>query len=167
MIEIREATVEDIPAIVHVHVNVDWDTYFPLFGAAAYRLTAAESGDRWRRALEGGGLLLVACGRGAIVGLGHACADRIDALYILPAYHRQGIGKAMFARLLRFLRERGVSEARFDVVAVNAAAIAFYRAQGAREVGRCVNRDPRGDTEDLIFAVPTAKQGGQTPRGNV
>ena len=28
------------------------------------------------------------------------------------------------------LTERGIAEARFDVVAVNAAAIAFYRAQG-------------------------------------
>jgi hypothetical protein len=73
----------------------------------------------------------------------------------------------MLARLLHFLHERGVAEARFDVVAVNAAAIAFYEAQGARAVGRCVNLDPRGDTEDLIFAVPTAKQGGQTPRDNV
>jgi ribosomal protein S18 acetylase RimI-like enzyme len=96
------------------------------------------------------------------VGLGHACGERIDALYILPAYHRRGIGKAMLGRLLQFLRERGVSEARFDVVAVNAPAIAFYEAQGARAVGRCVDRDPRGDTEDLIFAVTTA-QGGRRP----
>ena len=69
----------------------------------------------------------------------------------------------MLAQLLQFLNGRGVSQARFDVVAVNAAAIAFYEAQGARPVGRRVNRDPRGDTEDLIFAVPTAKQWGQTP----
>ena len=69
----------------------------------------------------------------------------------------------MFWRLLRFLQERGISEAQVDVVTVNANAIAFYRAQGARQVGRRINRDPRGDTEDLIFAIPTAKQGGQTP----
>ena len=77
----------------------------------------------------------------------------------LTAYHRQGIGKAMLARLLQALHERGIREARFDVVAVNAQAIAFYVAQGARPVGRCTNRDPRGDTEDLIFAIATAKAG--------
>jgi ribosomal protein S18 acetylase RimI-like enzyme len=157
MIGIREATVDDVPAIARVHVTADWETYAPLFGADAYMLTIAESQDRWRRALEGGGLLLAACDQDAIVGLGHACGDRIAALYLLPAYHRRGIGKAMFARLLDFLGGRGVSEVRFDVAAINAAAIAFYEAQGARRVGRCVNRDPRGDTEDLIFAVPTAQ----------
>ena len=159
MIGIREATAEDIPAIARVHVRSDWETYAPLFGAEAYRLTVAESEERWRRALQGGGLLLVATDGGAIVGLGHACAEHIDALYLRSAYHRRGIGRAMFRRLLQFLRDRGVSEARFDVVAVNAAAIAFYTAQGARPVGRRINRDPRGDTEDLIFAVPTAKAG--------
>jgi hypothetical protein len=65
----------------------------------------------------------------------------------------------MFARLLQFSNGRGILEARLDVVAVNDTAIAFYAAQGAYPVGRCVDRDPRGDTEDLIFAVPTA-QGG-------
>jgi len=159
MIEIREATIDDIPGIAAAHVMTDWETYAPLFGAEACKLTIAESEDRWRRALGGGGLLLVAEDRGTIVGLGHACADRIDALYLQAAYHRRGIGKGMLWVLLQFLRDRGVSEARFDVVAVNAAAIAFYAAQGARPVGRRINRDPRGDTEDLIFAVPTAKAG--------
>ena len=67
--------------------------------------------------------------------------------------------KAMLARLLQVLQQRGIAEARLDVVAVNADAIAFYEAQGARAVGRCTNRDPRGDTEDLIFAIPTAQVG--------
>jgi GNAT superfamily N-acetyltransferase len=167
MIEIHKATAEDIPAMAQVHVKADWDTYAPLFGAEAYRLESSESEQRWRRALEGDGLLLVATDRGSIVGLGHAVPDRVDALYLLSAYHRRGIGKAMFSWLLQFLNERGVPEAQIDVVTVNANAIAFYTAQGARRVGRRVNGDPRGDTEDLIFAVPTAKQGGQTPRGKL
>lgn len=157
MVEIRQATSEDIPAIAQVHVKSDWDTYAPLFGAEAYMLTIAESEDRWRRALESGGMLLVATDENSIVGLGHACADRIDALYLLSTCRRRGIGKAIFWRLLQILKERGVAEAQVDVVTVNANAIAFYRAQGAREVGRRLNRDARGDTEALIFAVPTAK----------
>jgi ribosomal protein S18 acetylase RimI-like enzyme len=111
MIEIRAATAEDIPAIAQVHVKADWDTYAPLFGAEAYRLGIAESEQRWHRALRDGGLLLVATARGVVVGLAHAVAGRIDALYILSAYHRQGIGKAMLSRLLHFLHERGIAEA--------------------------------------------------------
>jgi GNAT superfamily N-acetyltransferase len=160
MIEIRGATLEDVPGIARVHAQADWETYAPLFGAHAYRLDVAECEQRWRRALRDGGVLLVATDRGVMVGLGHAYADRIGALYLLAAYRRRRIGKAVLGRLLQALHERGVVEARFDVVAVNAAAIAFYRAQGARQVGRCTNTDPRGDTEDLIFAIATAKAGG-------
>ena len=149
-----------MPGIARVHAQADWETYAPLFGAHAYRLDVAECEQRWRRALRDGGVLLVATDRGVIVGLGHAYADRIGALYLLAAYRRRRIGKAVLGRLLQALHERGVVEARFDVVALNAAAIAFYRAQGARQVGRCTNTDPRGDTEDLIFAIATAKAGG-------
>jgi GNAT superfamily N-acetyltransferase len=156
MVEIRKATVDDVPCVARVHVKADWDTYAPLLGSQAYRLEVGESEQRWRRALAGGGLPLVATDGGAIVGLGHACADRIDALYLLPTYHRRGIGKAMLSQLLRFLNENGIWEARLDVVAINANAIAFYRAQGARSVGRRTNSDARGDTEDLIFAIATA-----------
>jgi ribosomal protein S18 acetylase RimI-like enzyme len=159
MIEIRRATLEDVPNIARVHAEADWETYAPLFGARAYALDVAECEQRWRRALRDGGVLLVATAGRVIVGLGHAYADRIGALYLLAAYRRQGIGKAMLSRLLQALCKQGTAEARFDVVAVNAAAIAFYRAQGARPMGRCTNRDPRGDTEDLIFAIPTAKAG--------
>src|SRR5262245_35779220 len=120
MIEIRRATWADVPEMARVHVQADWDTYAPLFGAQAYRLDIAESVRRWRQALENGGTLLVPTDRGVIVGLGHAHADRIDALYLLSAYHRRGIGKAMLAQLLRALHDRGVAEARLDVVAVNA-----------------------------------------------
>ena len=156
MIEIRQATAADIPAIARVHVQSDWDTYAVLLGAKAYRLEIAESERRWRRALQPGGLLLVATDGGCIVGLGHACADRIDALYLAKSHQRRGIGKAMLTRLLRALHVRGITEAHLDVVAVNAQAIAFYRAQGARPVGRRINEDPRGQTDDLMMAIPTA-----------
>ena len=156
MIEIREATRADVPEIARVHVMADWDTYAPLFGAGAHALDIGDCEHRWWQALRDGGLLLLATDAGAIVGLGHAYADRIDALYLLAAYHRRGIGKAMLARMLQALHRCGIAEARFDVVAVNARAIAFYVAQGARPVGRCINTDPRGDTEDLIFAIATA-----------
>ena len=160
MIEIRSATLEDVPDIARVHAKADWETYAPLFGAQAYALEVAECERRWRQVLREEGVLLVATDGGRIIGLGHAYADRIGALYLLAAYRRRQIGKALLARLLQALHARGIAEARFDVVASNAAAIDFYRAQGARPVGRCTNRDPRGDTEDLIFAIATAKAGG-------
>ena len=161
MIEIREAAPDDIPAIAWVHVQADWDTYSALFGVQAYALELGESEGRWRRALEEGDILLVASDGAGIIGLGHARGDRIGALYLLRAYQRRGIGRALLMRLLAVLNQRGVAEARFDVVALNENAIRFYRALGAYPVGRRINRDPRGDTEDLVFAIPTAPTSDQ------
>jgi len=155
MIEIREAVLDDVSAIVRVHVQADWDTYSALFGSQAYALEPEESELRWRRALGDGDILLVAIDGIEIVGLGHARENRIDALYLLRSHQRRGIGRALLARLLAALKELGVAEARFDVVAINDKAIAFYRAHGAYPVVRTVNRDARGDTEDLIFAIST------------
>lgn len=165
-IEIRKATVEDLPVLARAHVRADWETYAPLFGPTAYRLQIAESEQRWQRALQGDGLLLIATDRRAIVGLGYAAEDRIGALYLLLGYHRRGVGKAILSRLLQFLHERGIAEAQLDVVAVNAKAIAFYSAQGARQVGRRVDTNPRGGTENLIFVVPTAKADGDRSRSS-
>ena len=156
MIQIREAVHGDIPAIARVHVQADWDTYSALFGSQANVLEPVESELRWQRALCEGDILLVACDGIEIVGLGHGCGDRIGALYLLRSHQRRGIGKSLMARLLAGLRKLGVTEARFDVVAINENAIGFYGTLGAYPVGRCINRDVRGDTEDLAFAIPTA-----------
>jgi GNAT superfamily N-acetyltransferase len=159
MIQIREAALDDIPAIARVHVQADWDTYSGLFGSHAWALEPGESECRWRRALRDGDVLLVASDGDGIIGLGHARGDRIGALYLLRSYQRRGIGRALLTRLLAALNKRGVGEARFDVVAINVNAIRFYRAVGAYPIGRCINRDPRGDTEDLVFVIPTATAG--------
>ena len=131
MIRIREAALDDVPAIARVHVQADWDTYSALLGSQARALDLGENEDRWRRALRDGDILLVASDGDAIVGLGHAGRDRIGALYLLRPYQRRGIGRALLTRLLAALNKRGIGIARFDVVAVNVNAISFYRALGA------------------------------------
>src|SRR5262245_56142841 len=116
MIEIREATLKDVPDIARIHAQADWETYAPLFGAQAYALDIAACEERWKQAVREGGVLLVATDRDAIVGLGHAHGNRIGALYLLASHRRRGLGKALLARLLRALHDQGVSAAQFDVV---------------------------------------------------
>jgi ribosomal protein S18 acetylase RimI-like enzyme len=161
MIEIRAANLEDVSAIARVHAKADWETYAPLFGEQTYALDIPECEQRWRKALAADEQLLVATDAGAIVGFGHAGGNRVGALYLLSAYRRRGVGKRLLAQLLRGMLECGVAEAQFDVVAANAAAIAFYRAQGARRIGQVTHRDPRGDTEDLVFAIATGPRVGK------
>jgi GNAT superfamily N-acetyltransferase len=160
MIHIRQAILHDVPAIARVHVRADWDTYSALFGSQAYALEADESELRWRGALRRGDILLVAIDGVEIVGFGHARGNRIGALYLLRSHQRCGLGKALLSGLLASLKKVGVLEARFEVVAANENAIAFYRAHGAYPVGRCIKRDSRGDTEDLIFAISTVSVDG-------
>ena len=145
----------DVLAIAQVHVQTDWDTFSALFGSRAYKLEAGESELRWRRALSDSDILLVASDGVKIVGFGHARGNRIGALYVLRSHQRRGIGRQLFKSLLATLRELGIAEARFDVVAINDNAVAFYRAHGACPIDRSINRDARGDTEDLVFAVST------------
>jgi len=159
MIEIREATYDDIPAIARVHVQADWETYSALFGSEAYKINSDESEERWRRALQEGDTLLVANDGSEIVGLGHAGKNDICALYLLRPYQRRGIGKTLLLRLLTALNERGVAEARVDVVPANLSAIRFYKSLGAYPVGRRINPSPGGAAEELVFAIPTVPVG--------
>src|SRR5215467_13620425 len=111
-IQIREAVLDDVPAIARVHVQSDWHTYSPLFGSEAYALQPGDTELRWRRALHNGDALLVASDGGDIVGLGHAQGDRIGALYLLPSHQRKGTGSALLSGLLSVLNKRGIDEAR-------------------------------------------------------
>jgi ribosomal protein S18 acetylase RimI-like enzyme len=158
VIEIRKAKIDDVPALARVHVQADWDTYAPLFGCRAYALELIECELRWRRALYDNDTLLLASDGAEIVGLGHAKGARISALYLLRSHQRRGIGKAMLSALLEAMNQRGVVEARFDVVASNEGAIAFYRSCGAYPVGETIHRDRRGDTTDVVFAISTGKR---------
>lgn len=155
MVEIREATYDDVTAIARVHVQADWETYSALFGSEAYKVDLAESEHRWRHALQQGDTLLVANDGSEIVGLGHAGKHEIGALYLLRSYQRRGIGKALLLRLLTTLNERGVAEARFDVVPANLNAIRFYESLGAYQVERRINSSSRGAIEDIVFAIST------------
>src|SRR5262249_12644500 len=155
--QIRQAELDDVPKLARVHVQADWDTYAPLFGCQAYALEPSQSELRWRRALGDGDMVLVACDGPEIVGFGHARGARIGALYLLRSHQRRGIGKALLSALLAALNNRGVAEARFDVVASNENAIAFYLSCGAYRVGETINRDRRGDSTDVVFAISTSK----------
>jgi len=81
MIEIRDATVQDIAKLARVLVKADWDTYAALFGAEAYMLDVADSERRWRHALRSAD----ECDTWQrIVGFGHCYEDRIGALLPCP-----------------------------------------------------------------------------------
>ncbi len=162
-IEIRAAQPLETAAIAETHVRADAETYRPIFGDRFRSMSVSESAARWEGAFVAGDELLVAVDEGAIVGFVHASETWMSALYILASHHRRGIGARLLAELGARLAARGARRIGFQAVADNAGAIDFYRAMGARVVGR--RQEGLGDDawEDVVFtldvAAPSALRG--------
>jgi GNAT superfamily N-acetyltransferase len=153
--EIRQIREGEAAAVAHVHVQADAETYRPLFGAHFHAVPIDESLARWEAALAAGDVFLVAEDAGAIVGLAHAHDDWMSALYLLSSYHRRGLGMVLLGELCAAVQARGVTEIRFDCVATNANAIAFYESMGARRAGRKTEGEGDDAWEELLFALAT------------
>lgn len=65
----------------------------------------------------------------------HAGYGWISLLYLNGAYRGRGCGVQLLARAVRCYRELGRGAIRLHVAEENAAALAFYRRQGFRELG--------------------------------
>jgi GNAT superfamily N-acetyltransferase len=155
LVRIRPARADEAPDIAAAHVHADWETYAPIFGEKAVRREFAASLVRWRSALEAGDVLLVAEDGGRIVGFAHANDGWLSALYLIASHHRRGLGARLLAQTCERLRARGVNEIGFQAVAANTSAIAFYEAQGARQVGRKIEGEADETWEEVVFRLST------------
>ena len=57
----------------------------------------------------------------------------ISDLVVLPAYRRQGLGRALLSQAEAFAKEQGARALRINVLARNAGAWALYREAGFRD----------------------------------
>ena len=57
------------------------------------------------------------------------------SVYVDSEYHRQGIGSALYQKLLNMLREQGVYTAYAGITLPNEKSIGLHKAMGFREVG--------------------------------
>jgi ribosomal protein S18 acetylase RimI-like enzyme len=162
--EIRRATPDDAEAIAEAHLQSHLETYPPLVGIENYRPSdkMGKMGrlEQWTNALQGPGVAFVAVADGGVVvGFTHALGNRITTLYLLAAWQRRGIGRALLRRLLEDLEGRGFEKATFAVLAVNVRAIAFYESQGARRTGVVTVEEPDLpgiSYEDGLYEIPTS-----------
>ncbi|MGH6985949.1 MAG: GNAT family N-acetyltransferase [Caulobacteraceae bacterium] len=158
MIKIRRAGGEEAEAIALCHVEADWQTYAPIFGARAVKRELSASLARWEAALAAGDEIWVAQddGGAAILGFAHLHCDWMGALYLLEAWRRRGIGSALLSKVRRRAREQGFARIRFQVLEENRAAVAFYEARGARSTGKVmVSEEGKESWRDLVFEMPT------------
>ncbi len=157
---VREADIEDAPAVAGIHVRA-W--------LAAYRglmpdewlddVTVEQRTQSWSEILAGArdpGSTLV--GEEAGVGVVGFCSvslpcrdedagpgtAEISALYIEPSRWRAGVGRALLAEALARLRAAEWSEVTLWVLAGNSPARAFYERFGFAADGAEVEHVPSG-----------------------
>jgi phosphinothricin acetyltransferase len=58
------------------------------------------------------------------------------AVYVAPAFHRRGVGRALYAALLPALEERGFTWAMAGISIPNPASVALHESFGFAEAGR-------------------------------
>jgi GNAT superfamily N-acetyltransferase len=125
---IRAATVADATAIGEVHVRSWQAAYAGLIPADFLaRLSAESRAASWGRRIGDGGPVLVAEEDGVIAGFAAYGDDRLYALYLLPEYWGQGIGRALHDRVVEEMSGAG---AVLWVLSTNERAKAFYVRQG-------------------------------------
>jgi GNAT superfamily N-acetyltransferase len=60
---------------------------------------------------------------------------RVEDMDVLPAYRRQGIGRALLNAIKAFAEERGVKQVNLDTDDFREAAIALYEGEGYKKTG--------------------------------
>lgn len=165
MVDIRLARPEDAPAIARVHVAVWHATYRGVLPDEMIDQISVEQREAmWSDILTAyteTHPVLVAedfgigiCGFGNGGPLRGESVPGYDAefktLYLLPAYQRRGIGRAMLGRLAALLRERGHASAIVWVLATNPAC-GFYEAMGGVLCAERVAEDEGESVADLAY----------------
>jgi len=143
MIEYRDATVDDAPAIAGLFERSFVDTFGPLyrpedlaaflgrFSLAAWRRELDDPNLRFRLALSDG----IPAGFAKVGPVGLPVdpagpAAELRQLYLTSAFHGLGIAQALMDWVLGEARARGAGELFLSVWTGNARAKAFYRRYG-------------------------------------
>lgn len=169
MVEIRAARPEDARAIARIHVAVWQATYRGVLPDEVLdEISVDEREANWATILTTHGAthpaLVCEAPEIGICGFGNAgplrgaevpgYSGEFKTLYLLPAYQRRGLGRALLRRLAALLEERGHDAALAWVLAANPAC-GFYEALGGVI---CAERAEEidGDVvlEDLAYGFP-------------
>lgn len=154
MIKIRSMTPADIPEAKKMMLTVAAGIFEPDHPAAnfinRYGTALGDVDDYQNIYGPPGGIFLVATDDDAIIGSG--ALRRIDdttaelrRMWLLEAYHGQGIGYQLATQLIGFARTAGYRRIRLSTSAIQQRAIRFYERLGFYPIDRY------RDTDDEIF----------------
>jgi len=160
---IRAATPADAPEIARVHVQAWRESYRDMMPAATLEALSVERNARnWASILDHGekNIVLVAEIEAEVVGFGSACLARSEALgatgevtsiYLLDHVKRLGIGRELFASLMRALVARGHRSAGLWVLIDNHGTRRFYETLGGRTGASRIVAGSHGDLHEIAY----------------
>lgn len=137
---IRDATAEDAASMVAIYgpfvtdTAVSFELEAPSVEEFSQRILAAQSRWAW----------LVAESGGAAIGYAYASSFRPRAAYqwsvettayLAPSCRGQGVGRALYERLLGILAGKGYCTAYAGITLPNEASVRFHQAMGFSAVG--------------------------------
>jgi len=127
--EFRKAAKEDIPdliklcreTIVEVYGQIlPWEKLEPWVEGD---MVEEEVNKQWQN-------MIVAEKAGEVVGVAARSDDKIDLLWVHPAYHRRGIGSALLDVVETEIKKSGCDLATLECFSYNYCAMGFYQAKG-------------------------------------
>ena len=139
-IEYRIARAEDAPAIADIYAPYVRDTII------SFETDAPDESEIQARMARIGAQYpwLVATSDGRVTGYAYACEHRarlayrwsVDVAVYLPAgHHGKGIGRALYTRLFRLLREQGYVNAFAGITLPNEASVGVHEKMGFVPIG--------------------------------
>jgi putative acetyltransferase len=145
MITIRPIREEDIPAAKRVILSVAYNIFGfdgTLEDNLRHFLAAGklkDMDDLQANYFKAVGTFLVALNGEQVIGSG--ALRRLDAetaelkrMWLLEAYHGQGIGYRLITNLIEFARDKGYTRIRLQTSPLQVRALAFYRMVGFYEI---------------------------------
>lgn len=141
---LREATPDDLPRLAQLHVDTYNETHVEPFGSGP---TYAVREWQWRQKLHETDVttfaLVLETPDGQLVGFayvhptsGGEFAARLNKIYLLRRYQRQGLGRAMMKVAVARLVANGLASMVLFTETDNEPACSFYESLGAeRQVG--------------------------------
>lgn len=152
-VEIRPAGLADARRLAILYAAAHAETYAPIFGAAYLPLDAVETEIACARFFKTGDVVLLARHDGADAGFLYLAAGHLELLYLLQAYQRLGIGRALMQQALGAAARQGRAEITFNVLPANTDAIRFYEGLGAERIGSVICQHETGPFEDWVFRL--------------
>ncbi len=155
MMHIRKATIDDAPASFAVRraaILAQCGDHYPMEDLVTWTSGAMSTAFAQRVA----GHFHVAVVENEVVGTGmlDLTTAKIDAIFVLPGYMGQGVGRALMDHLEAIARDAGLAQIELEAT-LNAAP--FYRKLGFEGDGRSVYHSSLGVS---LACVPMSKRLG-------